>query len=433
MKLWRTRLVPLLFFANITATPATPQLLDNTAVIVNKGVILESEIRAFMRMIKLDIGQAEQSLPDDTTLYQQVREHLIMESIQLQIAAQMGLQLLDNELEQDIARIAQRQQLSSEQLRQQLISRGIDYAQYRERLRRAMLVNKLQQVHARINIMPQEVEALVKKITQQSQQETEFELRHILLSLPENPTAQQLEKTKNLAQQLITQLQQGADFSRLAISHSANAQALKGGKLGWAKLEELPTLFAEKLQGAHKGSLIGPFRTSIGFHILRIDDLRDPWHQSVLEIHARHILLKPSVVMSDQQAQAKLQQLAQQIRQKRKTFEQLARQYSQDTRSAAKGGDLGWANPAVHPPEFAAALVNLPPNQLSQPVRSAAGWHLIERLGTQRSKSSEAAQKEQAMRMLFNRKLAEESQNWLQKQRAAAYVKVITQKDYLSP
>ncbi len=427
MKCWKASAMALLLFVTAISSVAAPQVLDSAAVIVNKEVILESEITHLLRTVQLHARQRQQSLPEVATLRRQVREQLIMESLQLQLAAQMGLRVLDKEIEQAIAEITQRTQLSPDQLRQQLAQEGLDWPIYREQLRKELLVNKVrqQQIRHRINILPQEVEMLAKQLAQKTQAGVEVSLSHILLALPEDPSAEQLAKTKQLAQQLITQLQQGADFAQLAIAHSSDPQALNGGKLGWARLEALPTLFADKLQGMQKGAVVGPIRTGVGFYILRVEDRRDPKQPTTLEIHARHILLKPSVIKPDQQLKAELQQLAQQIKKREHSFGELARRYSQDPGSAAKGGDLGWADPAIYAAEFAAALRQLAPHQLSQPVRTSLGWHLIERLGSRQGVITEADRKEQAMQMLWKRKLSEESQNWLQEQRAAAYIKIL--------
>jgi peptidyl-prolyl cis-trans isomerase SurA len=427
MKCWKAGTIALLLFLKAASSVAVPQVLDSAAVIVNKGVILESEINQLLRMVQLHARQRQQPLPEVATLRHQVREQLIMESIQLQLAAQMGLQVLDKEIEQAIAEVTQRTQLSPDRLRQQLAQEGLDWPSYREQLCKTLLVNKVrqQQIRHRINILPQEVDGLAKQLAQKTQEGVEVSLSHILLPLSEDPSVQQVEQTKQLAQRLMTQLRQGADFAQLAITHSADPQALNGGLLGWARLEALPTLFADKLQGVKKGTAVGPIRTGVGFYILRVDDRRDPEQQTTLEIHARHILLKPSVIKPDQQIKAELQQLAHQIKKREHSFDELARRYSQDPGSAAKGGDLGWADPALYDPAFAAVLRQLATHQLSQPVRTAVGWHLIERLGTRQGRITEADRKEQAMQMLWERKLAEESQNWLQEQRAAAYIKVI--------
>lgn len=427
MKCWKAGAVALLLFVKASSSVSAPQVLDSAAVIVNKGVILESEITHLLRTVQLHARQRQQQLPEIATLRRQVREQLIMESLQLQLAAQMGLQVLDKEIELAIAAITQRTQLSPAQLRKQLAQEGLDWPIYREQLRKELLVNKVrqQQIRHRINILPQEIEALAKQLAQKTEAGVEVSLSHILLALPEDPSSQQVEQTKRLAQQLITQLQQGADFAQLAIAHSSDPQALNGGKLGWARLEALPTLFADKLQGVQKGVVVGPIRTGVGFYILRVDDRRGPKQPTTLEIHARHILLKPSVIEQDQQLKAQLQQFARQIKKREHSFGELARRYSQDPISAVKGGDLGWADPAIYAPEFAAVLRQLAPRQLSQPVRTAMGWHLIENLGTRQGGITEAARKEQATQMLWERKLAEESQNWLQEQRAAAYIKVI--------
>lgn len=255
-------------------------------------------------------------------------------------------------------------------------------------------------------------------------------MSHILIPLPENPSQQQVDEAENLAGSLVKQINEGADFAKLAISYSADSQALQGGQMGWGKLQEIPTLFAERLTQAQKGQIVGPIRSGVGFHILRVNDLRGSDKTvSVTETHARHILLRPSVVMTDSQAQAKLEEVAQQIKNGGTDFATQAKLLSQDPGSANQGGDLGWASPDMYDPAFRDALLKLRKGEISQPVHSAFGWHLIQLLDTRQVDKTDAAQKERAYRMIFNRKFAEEAQTWMQEQRAAAYVKIVNDAD----
>ncbi len=196
--------------------------------------------------------------------------------------------------------------------------------------------------------------------------------------------------------------------------------------MGWGKMEELPSIFASQLQSSEKGSIVGPIRAGVGFHILKINDIRGEQKAiSVMEVNARHILLRPSVVMTDAQAEAKLASIAADIRSGKADFKDMARQYSEDPGSAQQGGNLGWASPESYDPAFCEALMRLQKNELSAPVRSSFGWHLIQLMDTRQVDKTDVAQKDRAYRMLFNRKFAEEVQSWMQEQRASAYVKII--------
>jgi Parvulin-like peptidyl-prolyl isomerase len=281
-------------------------------------------------------------------------------------------------------------------------------------------------VRRRVTILPQEVDTLATQIGSQNTQGTELNVSQILLPLSENPTQQQVDDQEALARQLVGQLKSGADFGKLAVTYSADPQALKGGNMGWGKIEELPTLFSQALSSAKKGDIVGPIRSGVGFHILKVNDLRgESKNISVTEVHARHILLKPSPILTDDQARQKIEQIAADIKSGKTTFAAAAKQFSDDPGSANQGGDLGWASPEIYDPAFRDALLKLQKGQVSAPVHSSFGWHLIQLLDTRQVDKTDAAQKERAYRLLFNRKFAEEAQTWMQEQRASAYVKIL--------
>ncbi|MDU6410455.1 MAG: peptidylprolyl isomerase SurA [Yersiniaceae bacterium] len=426
MKNWRTLILGLAICANTAF--AAPQEVDRVAAVVDNGVVLESDVDGLMQSVKMNAKDARQQLPDDNTLRHQILERLIMDNIQLQMAQKMGITLTDADVDKAIANIAAQNRMSVDQLRSRLAYDGLNYGTYRAQIRKEMLISEVRnnEVRRRVTILPQEVESLSKQIAAQNGSGAEFNLSHILIPLPENPTQDQVDQAEALANKLAAEANSGADFGKLAITYSADQQALKGGQMGWGKLEELPTLFAERLQTAQKGQVVGPIRSGVGFHILRVNDIRgNNQTVSVTEVHARHILLKPSVVLTDDQARAKLQDAIQQIKSGKADFATLAKQLSQDPGSAMQGGDLGWASPDMYDPAFRDALLKLQKGELSQPVHSAFGWHLIQLMDTRQVDKTDAAQKDRAYRMLFNRKFAEEAQTWMQEQRASAYVKIL--------
>ncbi|KAA9002651.1 peptidylprolyl isomerase SurA [Affinibrenneria salicis] len=430
MKNWRMLILGLALSANTVF--AAPQVVDKVAAVVDNGVVLESDVNGLFQSVKQNARQAGQQLPDDDTLRHQIIDRLIMDNIILQSAERMGLQISDEQLDQAITRIAAQNRMTLDQLRQQLSYEGLSYSAYRGQIRKEMLIAEVRnnEVRRRVTILPQEVDALAKQIAGQAGEGAEFNLSHILIPLPENPSQQQVDDAEKLARSLVAEAQKGADFGKLAISYSADSQALQGGQMGWGRLQELPTLFAQRLVTAKKGEVVGPIRSGVGFHILRVNDIRGGDQTvSVLETHARHILLKPSVVMTDDQARAKLEEVLQNIRSGRSDFATQARQLSQDPGSANQGGDLGWASPDMYDPTFRDTLLKLKKGEISAPVHSSFGWHLIQLLDTRQVDKTDAAQKERAYRMLFNRKFAEEAQTWMQERRAAAYVKIINDND----
>ncbi|KKW50503.1 MULTISPECIES: peptidylprolyl isomerase SurA [Pantoea] len=426
MKNWRMLILGVAISANTVF--AAPQVVDKVAAVVNNGVVLESDVDSMMNTVKSQAKQAGQQLPDDKTLRHQILEREIMDAIILQLGDKAGLQISDQQLDQAIQNIAAQNHMTLDQLRSRLAYDGMDYNTYRSQIRKEMLISEVRnnEVRRRVTILPQEVDTLAKQVGAQNTQGTEMNISTILLPLPENPTQQQVDDQEKLAKQLVSELKGGADFGKLAVTYSADSQALKGGNMGWSKIEELPTLFAQALATAKKGDIVGPIRSGVGFHILKVNDLRgESKNISVTEVHARHILLKPSPIMTDDQARAKLEQIAADIRSGKTTFAAAAKQFSDDPGSANQGGDLGWTSPEVFDPAFRDALLRLKKGEISQPVHSSFGWHLIQLLDTRQVDKTDAAQKERAYRMLFNRKFAEEAQTWMQEQRAGAYVKIL--------
>ncbi|EBF2919843.1 peptidylprolyl isomerase SurA [Salmonella enterica subsp. enterica serovar Virchow] len=427
MKNWKTLLLGIAMIANTSF--AAPQVVDKVAAVVNNGVVLESDVDGLMQSVKLNAGQAGQQLPDDATLRHQILERLIMDQIILQMGQKMGVKITDEQLDQAIANIAKQNNMTMDQMRSRLAYDGLNYSTYRNQIRKEMIISEVRnnEVRRRITVLPQEVDALAKQIGTQNDASTELNLSHILIALPENPTSEQVNDAQRQAESIVEEARNGADFGKLAITYSADQQALKGGQMGWGRIQELPGIFAQALSTAKKGDIVGPIRSGVGFHILKVNDLRGQSQSiSVTEVHARHILLKPSPIMNDQQARLKLEEIAADIKSGKTTFAAAAKEYSQDPGSANQGGDLGWATPDVFDPAFRDALTKLHKGQISAPVHSSFGWHLIELLDTRKVDKTDAAQKDRAYRMLMNRKFSEEAATWMQEQRASAYVKILS-------
>ncbi|EBB7346155.1 peptidylprolyl isomerase SurA [Salmonella enterica subsp. enterica serovar Bonariensis] len=427
MKNWKTLLLGIAMIANTSF--AAPQVVDKVAAVVNNGVVLESDVDGLMQSVKLNAGQAGQQLPDDATLRHQILERLIMDQIILQMGQKMGVKITDEQLDQAIANIAKQNNMTMDQMRSRLAYDGLNYSTYRNQIRKEMIISEVRnnEVRRRITVLPQEVDALAKQIGTQNDASTELNLSYILIALPENPTSEQVNDAQRQAESIVEEARNGADFGKLAITYSADQQALKGGQMGWGRIQELPGIFAQALSTAKKGDIVGPIRSGVGFHILKVNDLRGQSQSiSVTEVHARHILLKPSPIMNDQQARLKLEEIAADIKSGKTTFAAAAKEYSQDPGSANQGGDLGWATPDIFDPAFRDALTKLHKGQISAPVHSSFGWHLIELLDTRKVDKTDAAQKDRAYRMLMNRKFSEEAATWMQEQRASAYVKILS-------
>ncbi|MDF7761824.1 peptidylprolyl isomerase SurA [Kosakonia cowanii] len=427
MKNWKTLLLGIAMVANTSF--AAPQVVDKVAAVVNNGVVLESDVDGLMQSVKANAGQAGQQLPDDATLRHQILERLIMDQIILQMGTKMGVKVTDEQLDAAIADIAKQNNMTMDQMRSRLAYDGMNFSTYRSQIRKEMIISEVRnsEVRRRVTVLPQEVESLAQQVGNQNDASTELNLSHILIPLSENPTSAQVNEAEAQARSIIEQARNGADFGKLAITYSADQQALKGGQMGWGRIQELPSVFAQALSTAKKGDVLGPIRSGVGFHILKVNDLRGQSKSiSVTEVHARHILLKPSPIMTDDQARTKLEEIAADIKSGRTTFANAAKEFSQDPGSANQGGDLGWASADIYDPAFRDALMKLKRGQMSGPVHSSFGWHLIEMLDSRNVDKTDAAQKDRAYRMLMNRKFSEEAATWMQEQRASAYVKILS-------
>ncbi|SUX87404.1 peptidyl-prolyl cis-trans isomerase SurA [Citrobacter koseri] len=342
MKNWKTLLLGIAMIANTSF--AAPQVVDKVAAVVNNGVVLESDVDGLMQSVKLNAGQAGQQLPDDATLRHQILERLIMDQIVLQMGQKMGVKISDEQLDQAIANIAKQNNMTLDQMRSRLAYDGLSYSTYRSQIRKEMIISEVRnnEVRRRVTILPQEVDALAQQVGNQNDASTELNLSHILIPLPENPTSDQVSEAEAQARSIVDEARNGSDFGKLAITYSADQQALKGGQMGWGRIQELPGIFAQALSTAKKGDIVGPIRSGVGFHILKVNDLRGQSQSiSVTEVHARHILLKPSPIMTDQQARLKLEEIAADIKSGKTTFAAAAKEFSQDPGSANQGGDLG--------------------------------------------------------------------------------------------
>ena len=408
---------------------AAPKLLDRVSVIVDQGVVLESQIEELVAVVKRNAAVNNQALPSDKALRTQAIEKLIVDSLQTQMADRMGIQISDPHLEQTIANIAQGENMNLEQFRNKITQEGVTYDNYRKEIRKELILGEVRRanVRRRIYITPQEIANLVKLIDEQGNQQAEYHLGHILIEFPPEPTDADIEQSKKRAEKVLELLNNGSDFTKMATASSGGARALEGGDLGWMNINSMPTLFSEAVQNKSKDSLVGPIRSGAGFHILKVKDLRGIEKVEVAEVNSRHILIKPSVILSDEKAKQMLKEFREQLLAGEADFAELAKEHSADPGSALKGGELGWADPNVYVPEFRDTLNQLATDEYSQPVRTVHGWHLLQLIEKRMGDVTEKRKEEKAHQLLYQRKFTEESDTWLREIRASAYVEVINQ------
>jgi peptidyl-prolyl cis-trans isomerase SurA len=406
---------------------AAQTVLDKVSVIVDKGVILESEIRELVKTVKDNATKNNQALPSDRALRTQAIERLILDNLQMQVADRMGIRVSDPQLEQTIANIAQNQNSSLDQLRASITQAGLDYENYRESVRKELITGEVRRanVRRRIYITPQEISTLVSLIEEQGNEQAEYRLGHILIGFPPEPTDDDITAARTRADKVLNLLNSGSDFAKIAIASSSGPKALDGGDMGWLNINSMPTLFAEVIQGKETDNLIGPIRSGAGFHILKIMETRGVEVAKLEEINARHILIKPSIILSEQKAQSMLLEFKAQILEGTAEFADLAKKHSEDPGSAIKGGDLGWADPNMYVPAFKDALMQLAKDEISEPVRSVHGWHLMQLLDRRVDDITDRKKQDKAYQLIYNRKFAEETDAWIREMREEAFIEVL--------
>ncbi|EGR1859008.1 peptidylprolyl isomerase SurA [Vibrio cholerae] len=424
MKLWKPTLISVLSALTLFNAHAEPKQLDSVAVIVNSGVILQSDVDSALKTIKANAKQNKQPLPQETVLREQVLEKLIIDTLQQQEADRIGVKIDDNRLNEAIKEIAKNNQQTQEQLIASVAQEGLTYPEFREQVRKEMAASDARNalVRRRINILPAEVDTLAELLAQETDATVQYKISHIQLRVDDG---QDKNAAETLANKLVNDLKNGADFAQMAYAYSKGPKALQGGDWGWMRKEEMPTIFADQIKMQNKGSIIGPFRSGVGFHILKIDDVKGLETVAVTEVNARHILIKPTIILSDEGAQKQLNEFVQRIKNGEVTFAELAQQYSQDPGSAAQKGELGYQTPDLYVPEFKHQIETLPVGQVSEPFKTVHGWHIVEVLDRREVDRTDSALKNKAYRILFNRKFNEEASAWLQELRASAFVEVL--------
>ncbi|PXZ08264.1 peptidylprolyl isomerase SurA [Gilliamella apicola] len=417
--------VNLMLFTPLSAN-AAPKVVEQVAAVVNNNVILESDVSDMLKTIKASSDPS--SLPNDKILRQQIIDRLIIEKLILQRAAIAKITISEDQVTAAIENIADENGMTIDELRSRLSTMGMSYSTYRDRIHNDMLIEqaRLHEVRNRIQISDREVENLSKTMASQPTRNIDVKISHILIAIPETASKQQIDNATNKAIDIINRAKKGENFAKLAASFSNDDLALKGGAMGWKKINELPTIFEERLIRAPKGSVIGPIRSGVGLHVLKVDDTRAEAPQKITlqEVNARHILIKTNVLVTDQIAKQKLNDLRKAIISGATTFAAAAKANSEDTGSKDSGGNLGWNRPEIYDNGFRIGLLKLKKGEISQPIKSSYGWHLIQLIDTRQTDGTNLAKKDQAYRLIFNRKFAEEAQVWVQELKGDAYIKI---------
>lgn len=405
------------------ATAATE--LDRIVAIVDEDVVLASELMERVQYVELQFQNSDAEVPPRDVLVSQVLERLIVDSIQLQMGRRAGVRISDQELTQAVSRIAQQAGMNLEQFQQALAADGMAYRDFREQIRREMIVGRVQQnqVTDRIYVSPQELENFLDSPVGRAATSDEYRLGHILLAVADDASPEAVRAAEQEAREIVEQLRDGADFAQMAVARSAGQRALEGGDLGWRQAGQIPSLFAEAVIDSSPGKVLEPVRSASGFHVVKVLDKRGASDAVVEQTRARHILVQPSEIRSNAEAESLIGELHERIEQG-ESFEQLAGDYSDDPGSALSGGDLGWVMPGQMVPEFEKTMNATEVGELSEPFRSQFGWHILEVTDRRAQDMSEEVRRRQAMQILRERRYDEALQAWLQEIRDEAYVEI---------
>ena len=401
------------------------QKLDSIVAVVNDDIVLQSDLTTRLVKVQQQFANDQTNMPDLKALTSQVLDQLIIENLQLQLATKKGVYIADPSLDLAIERIAKNNGLSLPELAQAIADTGETMVQFRAKIRQELTINEIQasSVNRRIRISEHEIDRYLASNQGQKLADTEYEIGHILISLSAQPDAQELEIAKEKLNAISSALEQGTEFSSVAATHSDALNALKGGNLGWRKGSQLPELFAEPIKTMSTGEVSSPIRNGSGFHVIKLINKRGVSIQTVAQTKANHLLILPNEIRSPSQAQELINELHQRLV-NGADFYDLARTFSDDANSAPSGGDLGWVNTNQLPAVLQTALDLLALEELSPPIQSAQGWHLLQAVERRTKDVGQANLRYQAKQAINASKFANELENWLREIRNQAYIEV---------
>jgi peptidyl-prolyl cis-trans isomerase SurA len=407
--------------APVSRVPAVP--LDRVIAVVNDEAVTQWDLSEQRRIVLEQMKASNVPPPSQDVLDKQVLERLITERALLQHAKDNGIRVDDTTVERTIARVAEENKLSIDEFRKVLEREKIPYANYRDDIRRQLLIQRVRdrEVDSKLTVSDAEVDNYLATVNAQAGGEAEYLLSHIYVTLPEQASPDQIEARRRRAEEALAEIKSGKPFTQVAASFSDAPDALQGGSLGWRTPARLPSVFADYVRNMKKGDVSTVLRSPGGFHVVKLEDLRSRNAPTVVDqTHARHILIKVNEVTSEADAKARIDRLRDRIAGGAK-FEDLARVNSEDT-SSAKGGDLGWLSPGDTVPDFERAMDKLKPDEVSPPVRTPFGWHIIQVLERRKQDVTDARRRDQARLALRERKSDEQFSDFLRQLRDRTYV-----------
>ncbi|MEX2488876.1 MAG: peptidylprolyl isomerase [Pseudomonadales bacterium] len=422
-----TRAFTITLIATLFAVPATAkvEVLDGIVAIVDESVILRSELNERVRSVKAQIESSnEGNVPPDEVLQDQILERLIVEHLQLQMAERAGVRIGDEELNAAMRRIAAQNNLSLDEFRQAIQADGIPYADMREQVRREMAISRVQQgvMNNRIKVAEKEIENFLQSETGEVVTADEYRLAHILLPIPNDVSSDRIQGVKEEAEDILRQINEGANFQMLATEKSTGQNALEGGDLGWRKAVQLPTIFSEIAPEMEEGEVRGPIKSGSGYHLIKLLAKRGAEAEGqIKQTKVRHVLVKPNEIRTEQEARELAESLRREVIDDR-PFEEVAKLHSDDPGSALSGGDLGWSRTGQFVPEFEKVMKNSKEGEISPVFKTENGYHFLEVTGRRVEDFSRRYRMGQAEQYLRNQKFDEELESWIQEIREDAFV-----------
>jgi peptidyl-prolyl cis-trans isomerase SurA len=417
----------LLTASALASAPALAEYreLDAIVAVVDEDVVLASELLSRLKSIREQFAEQQGQLPSDDILVSQLMERLIIESLQMQEAERRGVQIDDETLTRAVMSFAERNGMSAEQFRQALAADGVSYVEFREQIKQEMTLQRLQRnlVNRRITITDSDIDDLLNSPYYQQLLSDEFRVGHILLAIDDKATEEAIQEAARQAVEIVEELRAGEDFAQIAVARSAGSRALEGGDLGWRRAGELPSLFADQVLALEPGETAEPVRSASGIHIVQLLEQRGAGMQKEEQTLLRHILVMPSEIRSEEEAEALIRQVHDEL-EAGGDFVALAAEHSEDPGSALNGGDLGWTSGNEFVPAFREAMYATTTGELSEPFRSQYGWHVLEVQERREQDLSEETRRNMAMQILLQRRFDEELQEWLKELRDEAFVEM---------
>lgn len=406
---------------------AKAELVNSIVVVVNDEVITRQELNERLRSVERRLAAQGTALPNRLDLQKQLLERMIIDRAQLQLAKENGIRVDDVMLDRSMLRLAEQNKMSLQEFRNQVEREGTPFARFREEIRDDILMQRIREreVDSKIQVSEMEVDNFIAAEEKSANGQQELNLAHILVRIPENASADQIAQRRARAEGVLAKLKAGEDFAKLSATYSDAPEALKGGDVGWREQDRLPQLFLDAINKTQVGGVSEIVRSPNGFHIVKLLGKRAATANAAVDApqqtHVRHILIKVNQVVSAAEAKRKLVELKQRLDNKAASFEELAKTFSNDL-SASKGGDVGWVFPGDTAPEFEQAMNKLAINEISQPIESPYGMHLIQVLERKTDDVSKDRKRLAARQAVRERKADEALQDWLRQLRDRAYV-----------